>query len=154
MGISLVSHVSLRSAELREAEEYYSQLFNLRVAFRETETSDGWRRLPNNKSWADADLAGVEIEMVMLHREGFALGLEKASSVEALGNLSHVGLLVDQGELHRFRSLISKLDCCVVHDFDEAVVFDDKFGVRWEPSLLEYSNPSQIGDRPERYLVL
>ena len=154
MSISLVSHVSLGSVELRESEEYYSRLFDMRVAFRETETLDGWRRLPIEKGWDDAASAEVEIEMVMLHRDGFALGLEKASSVQSTGNLSHVGLLVDEGELARFRGLMSKLDCRVVHDFEQTLVFDDKFGFRWEPSLLEYSNPSQIGNRPERYLDL
>ncbi|HKE52177.1 MAG TPA: VOC family protein [Actinomycetes bacterium] len=41
-----ISHVAVRVTDLREAEDYYHRLFGLAVAFREAETSDGWRTLP------------------------------------------------------------------------------------------------------------
>jgi len=150
MNISLESHIALRTENIREAEDYYCHLFDLRVAWRETETPEGWRRLPSGKTWEDAELAGIQLEMVMLHRD--RLALEKVSSVHASGSLSHIGLLVDKKELNRLRGSISKFGCSLIHDSEGTLVFDDKFGVRWEPSLNDYSDPSKIGDRPERML--
>jgi len=88
----------------------------------------------------------------MLHRDGLALALERVSSVHAGGCLSHIGLLVDKEELIKLRGSISKFGCNLVHDSDITLVFDDRFGVRWEPSLNDFSDPSKIGDRPERML--
>ena len=43
-----VTHVAIRVMGLREAEHYYRGLFGLEVAFREAETTDGWRTLPGD----------------------------------------------------------------------------------------------------------
>lgn len=54
-----ISHVAVRVNNLREAERFYSRLFGLAVAFWEAETSDGWRTLPEDASWDDAQAAGI-----------------------------------------------------------------------------------------------
>ena len=65
-----VSHLALRVSDLREAAEYYRDLLDLDVAFREAETDEGWATLPADAAWDDSP---VELEMVMLHRDGFRL---------------------------------------------------------------------------------
>lgn len=154
MTISLISHVALRAANLREAERYYRYLLGLEVAFREAETAEGWRRLPEGKSWDDAEAAAVQLGMVMLYRDGLALAIEQGAAVNEAGNLSHIGLLVDQAELSRLRRDLAGFECQIVHDFEQTIVFDDKYGVRWEPSLVEYAQPKLVGIRTAKWLEI
>ena len=154
MSISLVSHVALRVVDLREAERYYCDLFGLEVAFREAETPEGWRRLPEGKTWEDAEAAGIHLDMVMLHRDGLALALEEDTPVKANGTLSHIGLLVDEEELRRLRKDLPKFECHLVHDLERTIVFDDRYSVRWEVSQTDYSEPKRLGVRPGRWLEL
>lgn len=142
MTIKLVSHVGLYAVNLHEAESYYRKLLQLEVAFREAETPRGWGRLPKDKNWKDAEEAGIQLEMVMLYRDGLALAIEKIDEIPGQGAISHIGLEVDKTELARLRAILPQFECQIIHDFDQTIVFDDKYGVRWEPSLVDYANPA------------
>jgi len=73
-----VTHVALRVADLRRAEEFYTALFGLRVAFREAEVADGWRTLPEGAGWEDAQAAGIRLDLSLLSRDALHLALERA----------------------------------------------------------------------------
>jgi catechol 2,3-dioxygenase-like lactoylglutathione lyase family enzyme len=62
-----VTHVALRVADLRQAEDFYMALFDLQVAFREAEVADGWRTLPEGAGWQDAQAAGISLDLSVLH---------------------------------------------------------------------------------------
>ncbi len=138
-----VTHIALRVTHLRDAESFYCRLFDLAVAWREAETADGWKTLPAGKSWDDAHAANIELGLVMLHRSGFALALEAVEEVMYAGQLSHIGVHVDAGELDRLRHAALRLGCRVIHDLPTTVVFDDLYGVRWEPTTIDYTDPRQ-----------
>ena len=80
-----ISHVAVRVNNLRDAERYYSRLFGLAVAFWEAETSDGWRTLPEDASWDDAQAAGISLSMCLLSRNDFRLALEEDIRAESHG---------------------------------------------------------------------
>jgi catechol 2,3-dioxygenase-like lactoylglutathione lyase family enzyme len=111
-----VTHIALRVTNLREAEAYYCDLFGLEVAWREAETTEGWRRLPQGKTWDEAEVAGIQLGIVMLHRDGLALALEPHASIPTEGQLSHIGLLVDEPELSRLRHYAPQVGGRLVHD--------------------------------------
>jgi catechol 2,3-dioxygenase-like lactoylglutathione lyase family enzyme len=138
-----VTHIALRVVKLQDAEAFYCTLFDLAVAWREADTGDGWKTLPPDKSWSDAQAAQIRLGLVMLHRPGFALALEAVDEVAALGQLSHIGLQVDPSELDRLRQRAVAAGCQLVHDHATTVVFDDPFGVRWEPTFIDYTDPRQ-----------
>ncbi len=144
MSLRSVTHVALRVKHLREAEAFYTDLFHLQVAFREAETSQGWETLSDGNSWEDAEHAGIEISVVMLHRGGFRLALEAAESVAKDGQLSHIGILTDPDELSRLRSLASTAGLAIRVDREQAFVFDDPFGVRWELNTFPYDDPKSL----------
>jgi hypothetical protein len=48
------------------------------VAFRETETPEGWRTVPAEATWESIERAGAEVGLVMLYRNGLRLALEAA----------------------------------------------------------------------------
>ena len=98
-----LTHVALRVNGLSEAERYYQRLFGLEVAFREAETPEGWRTLPQDAGWEEAEAAGISLSMCMLSRDGFRLALEEVSAVGDHGVLDHVGLLMDPADLETLR---------------------------------------------------
>jgi catechol 2,3-dioxygenase-like lactoylglutathione lyase family enzyme len=137
------THFALIVTPLRQAEEFYRTLFALDVAFREAETADGWYTLPVDASWDDAEAAGISLGLCSLHRDAFTLALEDGSNREG-GRLSHVGVQVDTQDLERLRTLAPSLECQVVQDGPTILVFDDRYGVRWEMTTISYDDPRRL----------
>jgi len=154
MSLHSFTHLALRVQHLREAEAFYRDLFSLEVAFREAETLDGWDTLPDSADWDDAQRAGFDLGLVMLYRDGFRLALEAVDSVATKGQLSHVGVFVDEPELKRVRDTAASAGCEIVVESERALVIDDPFGVRWELNTFAYDNPPKLstGARHGRWL--
>jgi catechol 2,3-dioxygenase-like lactoylglutathione lyase family enzyme len=144
MGLRSFTHLALRVERLREAEAFYRTLFLMEVAFREAETPDGWGTLPDLADWDDAEQAGIQLGLVMLHRDGIRLALEAADAVAQDGQLSHVGVFVDEQEMERLRQVAAPSGCRIVTDRERALVFDDPFGVRWELNTFAYDDPASL----------
>jgi hypothetical protein len=89
----------------------------------------------------------------MLQGEILRLALEAADSVAVDGQLSHVGVRVDEAELARLRETAPRLGCEIA-DRPQALVFDDPFGVGWELNTFAYDDPrsQSTGARLERWL--
>ena len=154
MTLHSFTHLALRVADLRWAEEFYRDLFALEVAFREAETPEGWGTLPESAGWDDADRSGIELGLVMLHRDGLRLALDAAVQAPAHGQISHVGVFADGDELDRLRTAAPAAGCRIVTDRPQALVFDDPLGVRWELNTFAYDDPPSLstGARTGRWL--
>lgn len=131
-------HVALFvGADLRAAEEYYARLFDLRVVVRESPQESGdidaavWAQLPRDKTWDDAEAAGVEIGMVALEREDFTLAL---FPVEPSGERFYaLGLVMPAEEI---AAVASRLNDEAIEDHQgEWLAFVDRYGVRWQLSV-------------------
>jgi catechol 2,3-dioxygenase-like lactoylglutathione lyase family enzyme len=128
-----VTHLALRVADLRQAEEFYTALFDLEVAFREAEVADGWRTLPEGAGWRDAQAAGISLDLSVLHRDALSLALERAEEGFVAGErLSHVGLEISDAEMRRLRQAAPGLGCRVEQPRPGLLLLDDPYGVRWE----------------------
>jgi catechol 2,3-dioxygenase-like lactoylglutathione lyase family enzyme len=147
------THIALVIAPLRQAEEFYRMLFALDVAFRETEVADGWSTLPLDVTWDEAERAGIQVGLCVLHRDAFTLALEAGSS-SGSGRLSHIGIQVDAQDIERLRTLAPTLGCQVVQDRPALLVFDDPYGIRWEVTTSSYDDPRRLstGARTGRWL--
>ncbi|MCH8152615.1 MAG: VOC family protein [Planctomycetes bacterium] len=156
MNCQSVTHIALGVGDLQKAEALYRNLFRLKVAFREAETSDGWRTLPQDKSWADAQAAGIELDMVMLHRDGLVLALAKTDTLAIGGTPDHIGLQVDEEELVRLRKQAANLECELVGDHPKGFILHDPLRVRWEITTTPYNDPPSLsnGARKGRWLKL
>ena len=146
-----VTHIALNVPSLREAEEFYRQLFRLDVAFRETERPDGWWTLPREAGWTDAEAAGVTPQLSVLQRDALALALEAGEAADG-SRLNHIGLQVSGEEMERLRRRAPGLHCQVLADRPDLLVLLDPYAVQWELS----TNPSLVstGDRTGRWLDL
>jgi catechol 2,3-dioxygenase-like lactoylglutathione lyase family enzyme len=136
-----VTHVSIRVPRLREAETYYGKLFGLEVAFREAESPDGWRTLPEGAGWDEAEGAGVSLLMSLLWRDGFRLALELEPAVERTGILDHVGLLVDPQDLEVLRDQAVEVGVEIPLQREMLLILDDRYGVRWEVTTIIHEDP-------------
>lgn len=70
------------------------------------------------------------------------------------GQLSHLGVFVDEHELKRLREAADGAGCAIVVDREQALVIDDLFGVRWELNSFAYDYPQNLstGARAGRWL--
>jgi catechol 2,3-dioxygenase-like lactoylglutathione lyase family enzyme len=128
-----VTHLALRVADLRQAEEFYAALFGLQVAFREAEVADGWRTLPEGAGWQDAQAAGISLDLSVLARDALCLALERAEEGFVAGaRLAHVGLEITDVEMQRLLQAAPGLGCQVVQQRRGLLVLEDPYGVRWE----------------------
>ena len=67
-------HIALFVPDLRAAERYYRSVFDMELIGREAELEDGlWYTLPFDKGWDEAESAGIELGMVGLRKDEFAL---------------------------------------------------------------------------------
>lgn len=153
--IPKMTHVAMRvrDTELREAETFYRELFDMDVAFRETMTENGWATLPDEDGWDFAERHQMRVGLVMLCRGGFAIDLEARPVPDAGGRFSHTGIEVSDEELERLRDKASKINCTVTHNSKPILVFDDPYGMRWEFTTLKYAEPKGLsaGSREGRW---
>ena len=139
------THLALRVERLHDAEALYAELFSLSVAFRETETPDGWLTIRPEADWDAVEKADINVGLVMLYRDGLRLALEAVGHVSREGLLSHVGVQADAHELDPLRERALAAGCEIVADqHGRALIFDDPLGVRWEVNTFAYDDPASL----------
>jgi catechol 2,3-dioxygenase-like lactoylglutathione lyase family enzyme len=130
-------HVALFVGDdLRGAEAYYARLFDMEVVLREGllgppgPDGEAWGQLPHDRTWDDAERAGVEIDMVALQRGDVILPLFAA---EPSGERFYaIGLLMDADAV---AAVGDRLDDETLEDHrDGWLAFVDRYGVRWQLS--------------------
>ena len=154
MAYRSLTHVALRVNGLSEAERYYQRLFGLEVTFREAETAEGWRTLPQGAGWEEAEAAGISLSMCMLSRDGFRLALEEVSAVGDHGVLDHVGLLMDPADLETLRERAEGLHAMIALEREGLLIVDDRYGVRWEATTILQGDPRAESSGARRGLWL
>lgn len=138
-------HVALVVAELRAAEAFYRDVFEMTVLGRETWGEDGRTyALRPDKGWDDAIDAGVEIGFVALRRDNVTLALMAGEATT--GQVFALGLVMDTDEIARVRQRIA--DGSVAVDEPDYLEFFDPFGLRWQlTTTRDFLHAGQIADR-------
>ena len=127
-----VSHVALNVANIVDAERYYCGLFELEVAFRDAQHGGRQASLRPGVSWKTAIAKGIAPGLSSLFRGGFSLAVEQNAVTLADRKLNHLGLDVDGAELAAMKARLAPHGCTIVADRRDLLVFDDRFGIRWE----------------------
>ncbi|MEP7216973.1 MAG: hypothetical protein ABI782_12030 [Anaerolineaceae bacterium] len=127
-----ISHVALSVANLVEAECYYSGLFGLEVAFRDAQHGGRQASLRPAVTWESAVAKGVTPGLSSLWRDGFSMALEQGGAIQRKDKLNHLGLDVDAFELAAVKARLALHDCTTVAERSDLLVFEDRYGVRWE----------------------
>lgn len=130
MAIRGLHHVAVAVPDLEEAEEYYLELFDMAVLFREG-TLEGRRgKLPDGIDWATATAHGVDPHRSVLGRDEFALALTvtTAANQERTGR---IGLAIDLDDLGPIAGTAASMGCGV-EERETAAVVTDRYGIEWE----------------------
>lgn len=136
-----VSHIALTVDDVAAAERYYADLFGMEVAFRDTHHLGRQASLRHGVTWEAAKAQGIRPGLSSLFRDRFTLALEEGP-VTGRGGLNHIGLDLDEDDLEPFRLRIAASDCRVVAQRSDLLVFEDRFGVRWEFTTRTYASPA------------
>lgn len=137
MTIDGLHHVVLRVPTLPDAEEFYRELLDLDVLFREGTKDGTFGKVPDDLDWPAAIAAGVEPSMSFLGRDEFALALaaeddeKDAKADPEMGRLDHLALSLDAEDRDEIRDRAADLDC-EYETHSHAVFVTDRYGVEWE----------------------
>lgn len=130
-----VGHIALFVSDLRQAESFYQQVFDMALLMRETPLEDQlWYTLPADKGWDDAEAAGIEIKMVALQRDAFVLALFQGKP-DPEATILEIGVFMEQEEsaalLDRLPDTAERVD----HSYGD-LMFKDPFGYLWHIRLV------------------
>jgi catechol 2,3-dioxygenase-like lactoylglutathione lyase family enzyme len=125
-----VRHIALFVSNLREAESFFQQVFDMELLMRETPLDDQlWYTLPMDKGWEDAEAAGVKINMVALKRDEFVLALFEGSPTP-IGTVLEIGIMMGAEDIEAVRSRLTEKAQVVAHERDD-LMFSDPYGYLW-----------------------
>ncbi len=125
-----VRHIALFVPDLREAESFYQDVFDMELLMRETVLDDNlWYTLPLDKGWDDAQAAGFELGMIALRRDDFVLALFQGKPVPEKTVLE-IGVSMTAGAIADLRGHLSDTVELVKHEYGD-LMFGDPFGYRW-----------------------
>ncbi len=138
-------HVALIVSDLRSAEGFYRDTFDMSVLGRETWGEDGQTyALRPDKGWGDAADAGVEIQFVALRRDNVVLALIAGDATA--GQVFALGLVTSADEIGRVRRRLA--DVVVMADKPDYLEFLDPFGLRWQlTTSRDFLHAGEIANR-------
>jgi catechol 2,3-dioxygenase-like lactoylglutathione lyase family enzyme len=132
--------------DLHAAEDFYRLLFAMELLFRESELPEGWHTLPLDKTWADAEAAGIELKMTALRRDDFVLALFQGAP--RVGTVLEVCLGLSPDEIDAVEARLPK-EVRELERREGFLKFDDPFGFTWtlEDPRVAFISSGEIGGR-------
>ncbi len=127
-------HLALTVPDLRAAEAFFSQVFDLPRKFLEGRGPDGeWGSLPPGKDWDGAAAAGITVKMAALGRNDFVLALFQGEPSQ--GTIVEIGIAVPPEEVDAIRRRLPP-NTQVSSEGQGDLLFTDPYGFTWhiEPS--------------------
>lgn len=143
--------IALFVPDLKQAEAYYRELFEMEVITRETMQRDGeWYAVPPGKGWADLEQAGISPVMLALRRDDFVLALFQGEPV--MGQIFAIGLSMTEEEIDTVKARVPANDI-VQDEVGQMLQFRDMHNVFWQIYPLPYRFQS-MGETTGRWLDL
>ena len=123
-------HIALVVPDIQEAESYYQFLFDMALLGREAELEDGlWYTLPRDKSWQDAQAAGIKIDMLALRKGEFVLALFPGP--QPPGQVYAIGVALPREQIKKIRARLPQ-KAEIIFDHPEQFNFRDRYGISWQ----------------------
>lgn len=130
MTLTGLHHVAIAVPDLSEAADYYRDLFEMAVVFREGQAQGRYGRLPDGIDWPTAVAHGVESGSTYLRRDGFVLALEATDDDRDPGRVQRISLRIDLSDLGLIARRAAEMGCAV-DERESAAVIRDRYGIRW-----------------------
>lgn len=132
MGISGIHHVVLLVDNVPEDETFYRKLFGMEVLFREGGLDGTVGTVPDEMTWDEALLKGVDPYMSFLGRDEFFLAVAAADEDTTGGRVDHIALEVDESSFEAITNRAVKRGCEVQQNAPHHRIIHDKLGFEWE----------------------
>lgn len=131
--IDAVDHIAIRVADIRRAEEFYREFFQMDLVLRAWRNNGTWEELPADYDWEQGIRQGMVADLVYLQHPPLTLALRYAgqSSVFAEPRLDYISLRVSPGTLLTIRAQALVRAFPVVEDSPHAFIFRDPYGITW-----------------------
>jgi catechol 2,3-dioxygenase-like lactoylglutathione lyase family enzyme len=131
--ITAFDHIALRVADVRRAEAFYHELFQMDILTRARRVNGQWEAMPNDYSWNEGVRTGVFPEVVALRNGPIAVLLENAGRGAVMNEprLAHIALRVTAETLASLRAVVLIRSFTVTQDEPHDFRFIDPFGVVW-----------------------
>lgn len=132
--IATVDHVAIRVANMRRAEEFYHDFFQMDVVVRARRGRDGgWEPLPPDYDWDAGVRAGIFAEMVYLRHAPLALVVLEAGRAAVFHEprFGHISLRVSSDALAAIRGQALVRSFPVLRDQAHSFIFRDPFEITW-----------------------
>lgn len=126
-------HLALRVVNMRKAEAFYHELFQMDVLLRARRLGERWERLPADLDWDEAIRTGEYPDLTLLRHGPISLVLLNAGRGAVLFDprLDHLSLRVSPGTLATLRATVLVRSFAVTRDEPCSFQFRDPFGITW-----------------------
>jgi len=133
MTIDGLHHIVLLVDDLPAAQDYYRDLFDLGVQFREGSRDGEPGTVPDHLTWPEAIDAGIEPSMSFLGRDGFFLAVAAdPDASRGTGRVDHIALAVTPATFELVAERAEDAGATVERNAAHHCTFEDSYGVEWE----------------------
>lgn len=130
MPVQGLHHLALAVPNIGAAEDYYRELFQLSVTFREGRKAGRYGKLPDGIDWETAMAHDVDPGRSVLQREEFALALTERPDANLPTRLDRIALRIELSDLGPIASRAASMGCAV-EERESGAVITDHYGVEW-----------------------
>jgi catechol 2,3-dioxygenase-like lactoylglutathione lyase family enzyme len=132
--INGVDHIAVRVRDMPRAEQFYSDLFGLRVIYRARRDGERWQQLPADYDYVASIHTGVFPEIARLENGPLGLVLINAGAGAVMheNRIAYVSVDVALETLQAVRGKALFASYAVQEDSARAFRFVDPFGVAWQ----------------------
>ena len=128
-----IKRIDLAVESIRQAENFYTSLFRIPVAYREAVADGRTTRLAPEVTWEEAQMQGLKPERSVLGCPEFQIALCGTPAEFAhRSRLEQVALSVDKAEMTRLARAAADLGCDLGHAVEGRLIFRDPYGISWE----------------------
>ena len=128
-----IDHVAIRVADVRRAEAFYHDFFEMDVVLRARRFHDNWEVLPSTFDYNEGLTTGYYPEIIHLRNGVLKIVLVNAGRGAVINEhrVEHVGLRVPQATLTAIRGVALVRNFSVEQDDRQAFRFTDPYGITW-----------------------
>lgn len=131
-----IRRIDLAVESIRQAENFYSSLFKLPVAYREVSVNGQIKKIGSDVTCEDAVRNGMRLMRSILGSTGFEIALSGApAEFDKRSRIEQVALEADDEELTRLFRAAAELGCQNVSRQNGRLNFKDPYGISWEAVL-------------------
>jgi catechol 2,3-dioxygenase-like lactoylglutathione lyase family enzyme len=133
MSFQGLHHLVLPVNSVPDGEQFYRDLFDMEVLFREGTLNDNRGIVPENMSWEDAIAANVTPYRSVLRRDDLVLAVAETTTDSFTRRFDQIALAVDRSDAESVAERASEAGCSVSRpNATHQIFIEDLYNIKWE----------------------